>query len=660
MCGIAGYWHNDASQFYNHEVVVKSMAQAIVNRGPDDSGIWVDEQSCMALGHQRLSIVDLSPAGHQPMHSKSDRYVMVFNGEIYNHLELRRDLEGMTYLTSTLTKGSRTEWRGRSDTETLLAAFEVWGVEATLKRTVGMFAIALWDRNERVLTLAIDRMGEKPLYYGFQHDTFMFGSELKALKAHPEFLNEIDRDVLCLYLRHCYIPAPYSIYKGIKKLLPGTYLQLPFGPNFANCHLASPKEYWSLNDVAFRGIEKPFVGTDSDAIATLDSQLRQTISSQMIADVPHGAFLSGGIDSSTVVALMQALSTQPVKTFTIGFEDHGFDEAEHARAVAKHLGTNHTELYLTDAEAIQVVPKLGKIYDEPFADSSQIPTFLVSQIARQYVTVSLSGDGGDELFCGYNSYAKAYKWAQIQKIPFGIRKVAGHLVKALAPTTLDSLFLPTSKFIPIPVNLGEKLNNLATHLINVDGIGKLCYNLGSVISDPEQVVIGAKEPTTWFAEGATKISVDDARSQMMLIDTMNYLPNDILVKVDRASMANSLETRIPLLDHRVVELAWSLPMAMKVRDGKNKWILRQVLDKYVPNRLIERPKAGFSVPLGEWLRGPLREWAEELLDKHRLKQEGYFEIDYICEKWREHLTGNRNNQTFLWSVLMFQVWLREQ
>lgn len=660
MCGLTGFWQSGNFSDGAAQMVAENMAECIAHRGPDDMGVWVDDSAGIALAHRRLSILDLSPAGHQPMISISGRYVIAFNGEIYNHLNLRQELVNGAGRTAPTQPTTVEEWRGHSDTETLLAGFEAWGVEATLKKTVGMFAIALWDRQEKMLTLARDRIGEKPLYYGFQKDTFIFGSELKALKAHPDFLGEIDRGVICLFLRHSYIPAPYSIYKGIKKLLPGTYLQLPFDRDVAELREMLPKAYWSMVAVAAQGMAAPFIGSEADAIAMLDIQLKQSIGLQMTADVPLGAFLSGGVDSSTVVALMQVQSVRPVKTFSIGFEEQDYDEAAYAKAVAQHLGTDHTELYVSPVAAMQVIPKLGQIYDEPFADSSQIPTFLVSQMAGKQVTVSLSGDGGDELFCGYNSYALADTWQKIARVPFGARKMAGHLVKAVAPTTWDAFFRLAANVITLPVNMGEKLDNFATRLGSVDSIGELCYSLDSVINDPEKVVIGADEPATWLTEGSIKASFDNAKSQMMLVSAMTYLPNDILVKVDRAAMASSLETRVPLLDHRVVEMAWSLPMSMKIRDEKSKWILRQVLYQYVPQKLIDRPKAGFSIPLGNWLRGPLRAWVEALLDESRLRQEGYFNAQYIREKWLEHLSGRRNNQSFLWNILMFQVWLEAQ
>jgi len=653
MCGIAGYLGTHVT-----EELVRSMADTIIYRGPNDSGVWVDVDAGMALAHRRLSIVDLSQAGHQPMTSVNGRYVIAFNGEIYNHLEIRCELDKLGCDASLAMTGEDVFWRGHSDTETLLAGIAVCGIETTLKKTVGMFAIALWDREEKVLTLARDRMGEKPLYYGFQNKTFLFGSELKALKAHPDFLSEIDRDVLCLYLRHCYIPAPFSIYKGIQKLLPGTYVQVRLDAATSPQTL-TPKAYWCMTDVVETGLTSSFEGSDTEAIRALDSQLKKAVEMQMMGDVPLGAFLSGGIDSSAVVALMQAQSTRPVKTFSIGFDEAGYNEAEYAKAVAQHLGTEHTELYVSSGEAMGVIPLLGKMYDEPFADSSQIPTFLVSKMAKQHVTVSLSGDGGDELFCGYNRYLLSDIWKKIEYVPFGGRKLAGHSIKKLSPTTWDGLFQQAGKIKKFPSNMGEKLGKLANRLEKVDGINELYYSLVSEIDCPEEIVIGATESKTWLTQTGMNSSFKDAKQHMMFMDAMTYLPDDILVKVDRAAMANSLETRVPFLDHRVVELAWKFPMAMKIRGGETKWILRQVLYQYVPQQLIERPKAGFGIPLGDWLRGPLREWVESLLDEQRLHREGFFNADFVHELWHAHLTGRRNHQLLLWNILMFQSWLEE-
>jgi asparagine synthase (glutamine-hydrolysing) len=658
MCGITGFIQSGDFTLDAAKAIATKMADAIAHRGPDDAGVWLDDRAGLALAHQRLSIVDLSPAGHQPMMSAAGKYVIVFNGEIYNHQELRLELEKLSKVNASVNDGVfEIHWRGHSDTETLLAAFEVWGIEATLKKTVGMFAIALWDRVLNVLTLARDRMGEKPLYYGFQNKTFMFGSELKALKAHPDFLSEIDRDVLCLYLRHCYIPAPFSIYKGIHKLLPGTYVQLNLHSDVELPRL-TPKAYWSMEDVAKMGSAYPFQGSDAEAISALDKQLRESIGVQMLADVPLGAFLSGGVDSSAIVALMQSQSKRPVKTFSIGFEEVGFNEAGYAKDVAMHLGTDHTELYVSSAEAIEVIPLLGKMYDEPFADSSQIPTYLVSKMAKQHVKVSLSGDAGDELFCGYNRYALADNWGAIVKIPLWFRKIARQSINLIQPETWDTFFQKISKFKKMPDHMGDKLKKLAK-IITCKTIQEAYRRLVSEIDNPESIVIGATEPESWLTKIGMKMIFNDSKQRMMFMDAMTYLPDDILVKVDRAAMANSLETRVPFLDHRVVELAWRLPMNMKMRDGKTKWILRQVLYKYVPQVLIERPKQGFSIPLNEWLRGPLRHWVESLLNEKRLRSEGYFNVSLVRKIWLAHLSGKRNNQRLLWSILMYQAWLAE-
>lgn len=645
MCGICGILAKSNTGAYNS--VIKQMNSTMTHRGPDDAGVWIDESAGIAMAHRRLSILDLSPAGHQPMVSSSGRYVIVFNGEIYNHLELRQELGNI-------------EWRSHSDTETLLAGFEAWDIEKTLKRTVGMFAIALWDRSEKVLTLARDRIGEKPLYYGFQKNTFIFGSELKALRAHPDFIGEIDRDVLCLYLRHCCIPAPYSVYKGIFKLLPGHYIRFSAARGLDTMRLAKPEAYWNLAEVAAQGIAKPFAGNDADAIVVLEGLLKRAIGLQMVADVPLGVFLSGGIDSSTITALMQEQSSQPVKTFSVGFNETGYNEAEYAKAVARHLGTDHTEHYVSPAEAMQVIPKLGSMYDEPFADSSQIPTFLISQTARRHVKVSLSGDAGDELFCGYNRYALADIWGKVSKVPFAIRKSAGRLINTVTPSAWENIFKNAGRFLTLPADMGEKLIKLSARLESVDGVESLYYSLVSEVAKPAQVVISANEPGTWLTENGLKSQFSDPRIKMMYMDFMTYLPDDILVKVDRAAMFNSLETRIPFLDHRIIDLVWSMPISMKMRNAQTKWILRQVLYKYVPRELIERPKMGFGIPVGDWIRGPLRDWAEALLAESRLQQEGFFDERLIRIRWHEHLSGKRNWQHFLWIILMFQEWLEEQ
>ena len=645
MCGLSGFWRLSALD--NQEAVARNMAEAIRHRGPDDEGVWVDARQGVALAHCRLAIQDLSPNGHQPMHSTSGRYVVAYNGEIYNFRHLQKELEQ---------QGCR--FLGHSDTEALLAAVEAWGVERALSRFVGMFAFALWDRRERVLYLARDRFGEKPLYYGWQGRSFLFGSELKALRQHPDWVGEIDRDALALYMRHNYVPAPWSIYQGIHKLMPGTLLRIP-----EDCppgHLPDPQPYWSAIEIVEQGIATPFEGSDEDAVEALESLLRDTLDDKMISDVPLGAFLSGGYDSSLVVALMQSLSTQPVKTFSIGFHEAGYNEAHHAKAVAGHLGTDHTELYVTPEEAMAVIPRLPDLYDEPFADSSQIPTFLVSQLARQQVTVSLSGDGGDELFGGYNRYAQGRQIVdRLQRLPGAARLLVAKGLKALPPSAWNRVFqllgpvLPRRLRVPLP---GDKLHKLAG-VLGRGGDRALYKGLVSHWNEPEKVVLGGRELPTALTDPKRQARLEDFTDYMMFTDLVSYLPDDILVKVDRAAMGVSLETRVPLLDHRVVEFAWRLPRRLKVRDGQGKWVLRQVLYRYVPREIMNRPKMGFGVPIDHWLRGPLRDWAESLLDEGRLRREGWFDPAPIRRKWQEHLSGERNWAYHLWDVLMFQAWL---
>jgi len=653
MCGFVGFLGgNGKSRMADNQGMLKRMTDTIVTRGPDDAGAWNDPEQQIGLGHRRLAIVDLSPAGHQPMPSASGRYVIAFNGEIYNHMLLRAELQAA---------GKAPAWRGHSDTETLLAGFDAWGIEGTTKRAIGMFAFAIWDREQNELVLGRDRLGEKPLYYGWQGKgadaVFLFGSELKALRAHPAFENRIDRGALALQLRHNYIPAPYSIYEGIAKLPPASLLTIS---------LSAPEPkiqaYWSAAAVAEAGVREPFTGTPEQAVDALEALLKDAIGQQMMADVPLGAFLSGGVDSSTVVALMQAQSTRPVKTFSIGFHEDEFNEAEHAKSVAAHLGTEHTELYVTAEQAMAVIPRLPTLYDEPFADSSQIPTFLVSQLARQKVTVSLSGDAGDELFCGYNRYQMTEKmWSNIAAAPVPLRKVAARSLTALSPDTWNRLAGGVRRIsggAPRYANVGDKIHKGAA-VLSSKSIDELYLNLVSFWRDPATVVIGAKLPPTLLDGKAPSLDKLSGVERMMAMDMLTYLPDDILCKVDRAAMGVSLETRVPFLDHRVVEFAWRLPQSLKLRDGKSKWVLREVLFRHVPRALIERPKMGFGVPIGQWLRGPLRDWAEALLDEERLREEGFFHPARIREKWTEHLSGQRNWEHQLWNVLMFQLWYQE-
>jgi asparagine synthase (glutamine-hydrolysing) len=626
------------------------------HRGPDDEGVWLDITLGIALGHKRLAILDLSPAGHQPMISAGERYVVVFNGEIYNHLAMRSQLAPPKQ--GTVGTEERSPWRGHSDTETLLAGFEAWGIEETIRRAVGMFALAAWDKESRTLTLARDRLGEKPLYYGWQGSAFLFGSELKALRRHSEFRGEISRDALTLLLRHNYIPAPYSIYRHIYKLPPGTCLRI--NPGERN---AQPVPYWSARERAEQGRREQYVGSEEQAATDLEELIKQSLAGQMVADVPLGAFLSGGVDSSTVVALMQQLSQRPVRTFTIGFREDAYNEAEHARAVARHLGTDHTELCVTPEEALAVIPKLPELYDEPFADSSQIPTFLVSRLARQHVTVSLSGDGGDELFGGYNRYYWATEiWRKLGWLPRPLRSALAGLLTTLPPAAWDAAFDRLGRLVPAGLRYSEpglKLHKLA-EILAARTPEEIYRGLVSHWKQPADLVPGANEPPTVLTDTRAWADLGDFEHRMMYFDTVSYMPDDILVKVDRAAMGVSLETRVPFLDHRLVEFAWRLPLRFKVRSGVTKWLLRQVLYRHVPKELIERPKMGFGVPIDSWLRGPLKNWAESLLDSARLSREGYLNPAPIRKKWAEHLSGKYNWQYYLWDVLMFQAWLESQ
>jgi len=653
MCGFVGFMGGISSyEQLRDEAMLKRMADKITYRGPDDAGYWCDRDHHVGLGHRRLSIVDLSPAGHQPMQSPSGRYMIAFNGEIYNHKLLRQKLEATGQVPS---------WRGHSDTETLLAGFDAWGIQGAVEGAIGMFAFAVWDRQTSTLTLGRDRLGEKPLYYGWQgrgdDAVFLFGSELKALRAHPAFENNINRGAVSLLLRHNYIPAPYSIYEGIAKLVPGSLLTV--SPRH---HKPKVSTYWSGAQVAEFGVVKAFAGSAEQAVDKLEALLKDAVHQQMMADVPLGAFLSGGVDSSTIVALMQAQSSRPVKTFTIGFNEEGYNEAVHAKVVAHHLGTDHTEMYVTAEQVRAVIPLLPTLYDEPFSDSSQIPTFLVSQLARQHVTVSLSGDAGDELFCGYNRYQMTTNlWRKLAAVPLPLRKMAARGLTSISPQSWNRLAGALAGVVSRSAqfaNVGDKLHKGAGVLAS-QSVDSLYRGLVSHWDDPASVVIDGHELPTLLTGNMPVLKGLDDVQRMMALDMLTYLPDDILTKVDRAAMGVSLETRVPFLDHRVVEFAWSLPQSMKLCDRQTKWCLRQVLYRHVPQTLIERPKMGFGVPIDTWLRGPLREWAEDLLSETRLKREGFFNPAPIRQKWAEHLSGQRNWQYHLWDVLMFQAWLEQ-
>jgi asparagine synthase (glutamine-hydrolysing) len=647
MCGISGYLsHNSYRNSEDMRALLQRMGRAIIARGPDDAGEWWDSDSGIGLSHRRLSVLDLSPAGNQPMESVGNRFVLIFNGEIYNHLELRSTLEN---------EDRAPTWRGRSDTETLLAGFAAWGVEKTVGHADGMFAFALWDRDEQVLTLGRDRLGEKPLFYGWQRGCFLFGSELKALRAHPAFEGGIDRGALALYMRHNCIPAPYSIHPGVRKLPPAGLLRVSLDkpePQIST--------YWSA--VSATKLAGSFQGSAEDAVQALETVLSKAIRQQMVADVPLGAFLSGGVDSSAVVALMQAQSTRPVKTFSVGFHEAAFDEAQYAKAVAHHLGTDHEDLYVTGGQAMEVIPHLPRLYDEPFADSSQIPTFLVAQLARRHVTVSLSGDAGDELFCGYNRYVMTKRlWRNVNTMPGPLRHLLARCLLKIRPDTWNRLSAPVKGLLPAHLrhaNVGDKLHKLAG-VLEIDDSSALYRRLVSHWHDPASIVLGSAEPGTLLQTTGPALAHLSEIERMMALDLVTYLPDDNLVKVDRAAMGNSLESRVPMLDRQVVEFAWSLPQHYKLRNGVTKWVLREVLYRYVPRKLIERPKMGFGIPIERWLRGPLRDWAESLLAEPRLRREGFFDPVPIRQKWAEHLSGRRNWQYHLWDVLMFQAWLEE-
>lgn len=641
MCGLTGFWSSRIGSRAQANAVLERMNSALAHRGPDDSGTWLDLEAGVALGHRRLSIIDLSPEGHQPMSSASGRFVITYNGEVYNYQELRRELDA---------QGASPQYRGHSDTEVVLAAIEAWGLERAVSRFVGMFAFSLWDRRERKLHLVRDRLGIKPLFYGFAGSALVFGSELRPLTLHPDFEQRIDRDALAAFLASSCVPAPRSIYRSAFKMMPGSILTFTAPEARARTQI----RYWSAAAVAAAGLRDPFTGSESEAADALDSELRRAVKLRMLADVPLGAFLSGGIDSSTVVALMQAQSERSVRTFSIGVHDPAYNEADAAAAVAKHLGTDHVELYVTPRDALEVIPILPELYDEPFSDPSQIPTYLVSKLARRDVTVALSGDGGDELFGGYNRHFWLPPlWSALKPVPKPVRRLLKDAVTAISPRAWDEFFARTHPFLPRKLHTrlpGQQLHKLATLLaassVNAAYAALSSHWDGSV----------ARGASAELPESEADPHFKSIAQHMMFRDLTRYLPDDILTKVDRASMAVGLEARVPIIDHRVVELAWRLPLSMKVRGLEGKRILRRVLSRYVPKELVDRPKMGFGVPLDAWLRGPLRDWAEDLLDAKRIEADGHLDPAPIRERWEEHLSGKRNWHQHLWDVLMFQAW----
>lgn len=653
MCGIAGFIDKDASRAATMgSYFLERMSSRIMTRGPDDSGVWLNKEG-VGLAHRRLAVVDTSAAGHQPMESPSGRFVIVFNGEIYNHQAIREEINSFSCATR---RGA--VWRGGADTETLLAAFDMWGIQPTIERCVGMFALAVWDNEKRLLHLARDRLGEKPLYYGWQGEgqsaCFLFGSELKALCAHDACSADIDRESLSLYTRFNYIPAPYSIYKKIFKLQPGSLLTVSLANNESII-----TRYWSLATAASFGIKNRLSGEPDFIVDRLEDLLGSVIKQQMIADVPVGAFLSGGIDSTTVVALMQSQLTQQVKTFSIGFSEAAYNEAHHASSIAEHLGTNHTELIVNPGQAAAVVPLLPSLYCEPFADSSQIPTFLVSQLARADVTVSLSGDGGDELFAGYNRhvFAKQY-WDRFRRLPMGFRNGSASLLRKLNPDIIRAVLGSVNRALPTSRRVMHLDPKVKKAMATLSADSSLAFYLQLMKKWGEHnLVVGAKGSYSPIDIRYALPPEASTVEEIMMMDQVHYLPDDILVKLDRASMAVSLESRVPFLDHRLVEFAWQIPSEMKIRNGVGKWVLRQVLSRYVPPKLFLRPKTGFALPIGEWLRGPLREWAESLLSEDRLKREGYLNPAPIRKRWLEHVAGTCDWHESIWGILMFQEWL---